>query len=95
MPVVKSIQSQRAGNARAARRRVYADPRWRGLAGCRLQVLQRDAWRCVLCGQRATIADHHPLTLQQLLDHGLNPYQPDTCRSLCHHCSGHADGGRT
>lgn len=33
----------------------YQTPEWRAL---RKQCLDRDRWRCVLCGDKAVVADH-------------------------------------
>jgi 5-methylcytosine-specific restriction endonuclease McrA len=95
MPVEPSIQSKRAAARRALNRGVYQSPRWRGKHGTRARVLERDNHTCRACGAPATVADHYPLTLRQLLATGRNPYNPDTCRALCLVCSGRSDGGRT
>jgi len=41
---------------------IYKDPRW---LTTRTTVLERDGHTCQLCGQRATIADHHPKRKKQ------------------------------
>lgn len=91
-PIRRSIQSDRAAARRKHRHRIYGDPRWKV---CRLLVLVRADRTCQLCGDHATIADHHPRSLQQLLDQGADPYDPTHCRALCPTCSGHEDGART
>ena len=35
--------------------KVYSSARWQAL---RAHVLRRDGWRCWVCGDRATVADH-------------------------------------
>jgi 5-methylcytosine-specific restriction endonuclease McrA len=91
-PVRRSIQSELAAKRRRRRHRIYSDPRWRV---CRTLTLVRANRTCQLCGDDATIADHWPLSLQQLVDQGHDPFDPAVCRALCARCSGHADGGRT
>jgi 5-methylcytosine-specific restriction endonuclease McrA len=71
---------------------IYRDPRW---PLCRQATLARDGHRCTICGHHDTtgktlIADHHPTPALQLPD----PFDPDTCRTLCRQCSGTADAGR-
>lgn len=48
------------------------------------------------CTATATIADHWPVPAIELLrQHGRQAaLNPDTCRALCHHHSGKADGPR-
>jgi 5-methylcytosine-specific restriction protein A len=54
----------------------------------RRRVLKRDPV-CVLCEQRvATVADHHPHSLQSLTEQGLDPYDPSRGRGLCAPCHG-------
>jgi 5-methylcytosine-specific restriction endonuclease McrA len=91
-PVRRSIQSDMAAQRRRGRKQIYNSPAWRV---CRILVLTRGGHTCELCGEHATIADHHPVPLQQLLDQGHDPYDPDACRALCARCSGREDGGRT
>ncbi len=58
----------------------------------RKPVLDRDNWTCVLCGGKATVADHHPRTRKQLIADGDNPNAPEFGRSLCASChSSHTD----
>ena len=58
----------------------------RGHARFRRRVLARDPV-CVLCHDAvATDADHYPLSLKQLLEHGLDPNNPANGRGLCHSC---------
>jgi len=66
---------------------IYHTTEWRKT---RAIVLDRDHHQCQLCGERATIADHHPLPVLACAD----PYNPDTCRALCQPCSGMVDGRR-
>lgn len=52
----------------------------------RAAVLTRDP-TCVICRrERATIADHYPLSRRQLVSHGLNPDNPKYGRGLCKQC---------
>ena len=51
----------------------------------RAQVLERDPW-CKLCGARATVADHHPLSRRDLVAKGLDPDDPARGRGLCKPC---------
>ena len=71
---------------------VYRDKRW---ATTRNIVLARADHACQLCGAPATIADHHPYPLTELLRRGLDPFDYAWCRALCHQCSGHHDGPRS
>jgi 5-methylcytosine-specific restriction protein A len=49
-------------------------------------VLQRDPI-CVRChAAPSQHADHHPISLRELRDRGLNPYDPKRGRGLCHPC---------
>jgi hypothetical protein len=49
---------------------------------------------CSACGEwPRTIADHSPIPLTTLVDHGVEPLDPDTCRGVCHTWSGRHDGG--
>jgi len=53
----------------------------------RLQILQRDRWRCT-CGAYADTVDHViPLA------EGGAPYDPQNLKAACRHCN-YADGGR-
>lgn len=57
------------------------DPRWQKL---RLQVLERDGWACVLCGDiKSTLAVHHKFYRK-----GAEPwdYPLDTFMTLCESC---------
>ena len=78
---------ERAADARrgGARQRGYgtAHERWRR------QVLARDGL-CVLCGARATDADHYPLSRRELVAAGLDPADPAYGRALCHSCHSRA-----
>lgn len=65
----------------------------------RRAVLRRDPICVILgCFQFATVADHYPLSLRELRERGLNPYEPSRGRSLCAECHGretakHQPGG--
>ena len=77
---------------RTPQRQVYNDPRWRT---CRHQVLTRDPI-CVLChANPATVADHYPTPLSELLTTGRDPFDMNAARGLCAACSGHHDGPRS
>jgi 5-methylcytosine-specific restriction endonuclease McrA len=91
----RSLHQQRAHEQRRQNRRIYADPRWNSLHGTRLRVLHRDGWTCRICGNHATICDHHPTPLTQLLEQGRDPFDPATCRALCASCNGRTDGARS
>jgi 5-methylcytosine-specific restriction enzyme A len=52
----------------------------------RQSVLDRDGWTCAVCGDEATVADHHPLTRRELEARGFNPNNPDYGRALCIPC---------
>jgi hypothetical protein len=95
--VRRSIQSDMAAAARRTRHQIYADARWRGRGGCRDRTLQRANGRCQWpdCPEPATIADHFPISLADVLAHGLDPYDDTNTRALCHRHSGHHDGGRS
>jgi 5-methylcytosine-specific restriction protein A len=60
----------------------YSHKAWRE---CRAVVLDVNPW-CVLCGHLATVADHHPIKRRDLVAQGLDPNDPDRCRSLCKPC---------
>jgi len=102
-PVVRSAHSQLALAARADRARVYRDPRWRGPGGTRARTLDRAYGQCEYpiddwnrkCCEPATIADHWPTPLAQVLAQGGDPYDDANTRALCAHHSGKADGGRS
>jgi 5-methylcytosine-specific restriction protein A len=51
----------------------------------RAGVLARDP-DCVLCGDPATQADHHPLSRKELVARGLDPNDPEYGRGLCRPC---------
>jgi 5-methylcytosine-specific restriction endonuclease McrA len=55
---------------------IYNTTQWRKT---RTHVLERDHHTCVLCGEKATIADHHPTPLPACQD----PYDTTNIRSLC------------
>ena len=78
-PVVKSVQSTLAAAGRAQRHRVYASRLWRGAGGTRDRVINRAGGWCEWpdCHAPATIADHHPLALAELLAHGLDDVPTD------------------
>lgn len=49
-------------------------------------VIQRDPV-CVLCHLRpSSIADHYPRSRKELIDHSLNPNDPECGRGLCKNC---------
>lgn len=39
-----------------------------------------------MCGQRSTVADHHPLERRELVDAGLDPNDPQYGRGMCPRC---------
>lgn len=41
---------------------------------------------CRLCGKRAKVADHHPLSRRDLIRFGLDPDTDDRLRPLCQSC---------
>lgn len=52
----------------------------------RNQILDRDPI-CVLCGLReSTVADHFPMSRQELIAAGLDPNDPGAGRGLCKQC---------
>ena len=51
----------------------------------RRRVLDRDPV-CVICGDIATDADHHPRSRRDLIAAGENPNDPRFGRGLCHSC---------
>lgn len=69
----------------------------------RRPVLMRDRYVCVVCGRRASVADHHPRSRRQLIAAGNDPNDPRYGRALCKPChdthTGHTEGagnlGRT
>jgi 5-methylcytosine-specific restriction endonuclease McrA len=81
--------------------RTYRHTRaWRG--SLRTTVLQRDGYRCVLCGHpgdgpkgKGLTLAHWPHTHDQLEAAGLNPNTPDHVITACRHCHGRLDGGRS
>jgi hypothetical protein len=97
MPVVRSIHQRIAKQRRHQRHAIYHSLRWRGIGGTRQRVIDRANGWCEIegCSAPATIADHWPMPLAGLLATGRDPYDPTTCRALCHHHSGKADGGRS
>jgi len=65
------------------------DPRWQKK---RLEIFNRDNWRCVRCGNGAvTLHVHHAY-----YKHGMNPwdYPEDSLSTLCANCHG-AEHGKT
>ena len=72
--------------------RFYQSSRWR--RETRPAVLDRDLHECQRCGAPATHVDHQP-PLTKLVDVGLDPHDPQYCRSLCASCAGRADGHRS
>jgi len=66
-----------------ATQRGYGQPH----QGFRRQVLASQP-RCVLCGNTATVADHHPLSRRQLVAGGMDPNNPAHGRGLCAPCHG-------
>lgn len=57
----------------------YSDPRWQRL---RLQVMDRDAWRCVACGDtKSTLHVHHKRYCGDIWD---SP--PEDLQTLCNSC---------
>lgn len=92
MPVIRSIHSRNAALARLHRHHLYSTPAHRAW---RARILLLARYRCAICGAKATIADHHPHTLAELLAAGTDPWPIDGGRALCHTCSGRADGGRS
>ena len=57
----------------------YNDPRWQRL---RLQVMDRDLWRCVACGDtKSTLHVHHKLYCGDIWD---SP--PEDLQTLCNSC---------
>ena len=96
-PVVRSAHSQLALAARADRARIYRDARWRGPGGTRARTLARAGGQCQWpeCWEQATIADHFPTTLAEVLAQGGDPFDDQNTRALCHRHSGMADGGRS
>lgn len=78
---------KQAGRERSRRRpelKVYGSPAHRRF---RAAVLRRDP-SCVLCGAPATVADHHPLSMVELLHRGTPFDDPDRGRGLCASCHG-------
>lgn len=70
---------------------IYRDPRWRHT---RATVIARDGSRCTFVGEhgrctetRALHAHHTPLSVLELLERGLDPFDPHTAVALCkrHH----------
>lgn len=47
------------------------------------------------CGQRSTVADHHPLERRELIDLGLDPNDPKHGRGLCKPCHDATTARRT
>lgn len=72
-----------ADRARGSRQQRGYDERH---AAFRRSVLLRDP-TCVRCGAASSQhADHHPISLRDLRERGLNPYDPERGRGLCHPC---------
>lgn len=71
----------RTSRPTAARRGYSSQHRDRFRAG----VLARDP-ACVICGNPADTADHHPKSRRQLEAEGLDPNDPAYGRGLCHDC---------
>ena len=58
----------------------------RGHRAFRNDVLMRDPI-CALChAAQSTVADHYPLSRKQLIEHGMDPDNPDAGRGLCKKC---------
>lgn len=49
-------------------------------------VLQRANYRCAICGEPATVADHYARTRRKLVAAGLDPNAPQYGRALCKRC---------
>ena len=64
--------------------RIYDSPRWRNPT--RPAVLARDNHTCVHCGAHATQAAHRGQTAQ-LLNAGVDIYDPDLCDATCASCN--------
>ena len=73
-----------------AAKAIYNTREWRRT---RLEVLDRDGWKCRECGRGARTAHHKP-ALETLLALGVSPYDKTYIFSACHHCHGVEDGGR-
>ena len=58
------------------------DPRWQKL---RLEVMQRDDWKCVICDDRRNHLNVHHIVYTR---HNPNPwgYNPATLQTLCKTC---------
>jgi 5-methylcytosine-specific restriction endonuclease McrA len=72
-------QHNRQRNQRTKHTEIWNTPAWRQT---RALVLTRDDHTCTRCGKPGTIAHHH---------HYHDPFNPDTCTTLCHTCSGVID----
>ena len=69
--------------------RIYESGRWR--RETRPAVLERDGYRCTVCGVTQDVARldvAHIYPTQQLLAAGADVYDPDLCRTLCASCHG-------
>ena len=76
-------QHRREARARRTGNRVYSSA---GHIRFRNAVLQRDLI-CTACHRaQATVADHYPISREDLVAQGLNPNDPTRGRGLCHTC---------
>ena len=91
MPATNAYRNRRPQTA------IWQHHQWRTYT--RPTVLARANHTCEWpagCTNKATIADHYPTPAITILQtQGLRAaLNPDTCRALCHHHSGKADGPR-
>ena len=73
----KSYNRQR--NQRAKHTEIWNTVEWKKT---RLLVLERDDYTCTRCGKPGFVAHH---------EHYDDPFNPDTCSTLCSTCSGILD----